>query len=81
MIGQRFGRLVVTAQAPTVHYTRWRCRCDCGGEVVVSRKLLTAGPHGRRSCGCLRREVARINGGIRHAPPVSSPCALADVWR
>lgn len=57
LVGQRYGRLLVLSQAPTLRYSRWRCRCDCGTEVVVSAQLLRMPAHsGTRSCGCLRRE-------------------------
>lgn len=56
LLGHRYGRLLVIAQAPTLRYSRWRCRCDCGTEVVVSAQLLRMGTAGTRSCGCLRRE-------------------------
>lgn len=80
MIGSRFGRLVVVSQAPTVRYTRWRCRCDCGGEVIVSRNMLQQGY--TRSCGCLRAETARRNGAIRpRAIDTSGAVTLAGCWR
>lgn len=67
LVGQRFGRLVVEAQAESARYTQWRCRCDCGGAVVVSRQLLMMGTKGTRSCGCLRREQQRANMTRLHA--------------
>lgn len=73
LIGQRFERLVVIAEAgrtPTKQ-TRWLCRCDCGGETTTGTTKLRSGHS--RSCGCLKREVtaerARKNGlssGGRH---------------
>lgn len=87
MIGQRFGRLVVIAQAPTLRYTRWRCRCDCGNERVVSRQLLMMGEKGTRSCGCLGKEQRRaarwsqIARARQKPAPEASTCALAEVWR
>lgn len=81
MIGQRFGRLLVVDQAPTVRYTRWLCLCDCGAYKVVSRNLLLM-RDGTRSCGCLRAEQARVNGRVRRARPVADTgCTLAEVWR
>lgn len=85
MIGQRFGRLVVIAQAETARYTRWHCRCDCGRECIVSRLLLTM-DRGRRSCGCLaneQRKAARQAqlARTRSAAAVAEPCTLAQVWR
>lgn len=52
--GQRFGRL--TALQPTEQRgkngsTVWRCRCDCGNEVLAELSQLTVG--NRKSCGCL----------------------------
>lgn len=53
--GMRFGLL--TAIEPTELRSEgtvvWRCRCDCGGEVLASLHQLHAGY--RKSCGCLSR--------------------------
>lgn len=67
ILGQRFGRLVVIGQAPTVRYSRWRCRCECGAEIVVSWQMLQMGAAGTRSCGCLRREQQSANMRRMHA--------------
>jgi hypothetical protein len=61
LTGRRFGRLVVCEQVPSeksggTTRRRWHCRCDCGGENVVTTDRLTAGK--TRSCGCLAREMA-----------------------
>jgi hypothetical protein len=57
--GQRFGRLV--AIAPTDRRSGgkivWRFRCDCGATAETAVNLVRSGV--TRSCGCLRREVAR----------------------
>lgn len=61
LTGQKFGRL--TALAPDHTYKGalwWRCRCDCGNEVVVSSNHLVQGT--TRSCGCYAREVRKITG-------------------
>lgn len=89
LVGQRFGRLLVVAQAPTLRYSRWRCRCDCGAEVVVSAQLLRMGAAGTRSCGCLKRETLRKNGkafaalmGARRPKAQhDGGRTLAEVWR
>lgn len=51
--GQRFTKLV--ALEPTGERLRaqvvWRCRCDCGAEVMVPASSLTSG--NTKSCGCL----------------------------
>lgn len=61
LIGQRFGRLVVTQRAGSARgRSLWRAICDCGAEAVASADCLRTG--GTRSCGCVRRETARRNG-------------------
>ena len=60
MTGQKFGRLLVIGQAelakPLANGQRlgWLCRCDCGREVVTTRKNLLSGAVS--SCGCLLKE-------------------------
>lgn len=58
MIGQRFGRLTVIAEAPrkptSRHLRRWVCSCDCGGSTVSFTHTLKRGR--AKSCGCLRIE-------------------------
>lgn len=41
---------------------KWLCRCDCGGEKVVSQNMLAAGK--TASCGCLRREYLERQRGV-----------------
>lgn len=60
LTGQRFGRLVVLAQAEDTFQGRqrkrnWMVRCDCGTEKVAGATVLTTGR--TRSCGCLLRET------------------------
>ncbi len=51
-VGCRVGKLTVAA--PTDRrkngYTVWRCRCDCGGEVLLDTRCLQRGTV--RDCGC-----------------------------
>ena len=61
LIGQRFGRLTVIAEAPSVKSpcgssrTMWKCVCDCGNEIVAGKSHLLHGE--TTSCGCYRKEV------------------------
>lgn len=58
LVGQRFGRLVVSRRVSTVGESgdlQWRCRCDCGRTTRVLGWSLRSGR--TKSCGCLRREV------------------------
>lgn len=60
MTGKQFGRLTVLQQKgqdPRNADLLWECRCSCGNVVVVDGSRLRGGYV--RSCGCLRRELAR----------------------
>ena len=56
LMGQRFGRLTVTARATNTSEgrARWSCLCDCGHEKTVPSKLLL--DKKTTSCGCFRRQ-------------------------
>ena len=54
-IGNRYGRLLVVAQAPNIgNVTAWECRCDCGSTRIATGIKLRYGGH--QSCGCARRK-------------------------
>lgn len=57
LIGQRFGRLIVTENLAEKRYNEeaWACKCDCGKETIATRSQLTGGR--KKSCGCLRKET------------------------
>lgn len=66
LTGRRFGRLLVLRREGSYYSDEgvhscptWRCRCDCGREVVVHGTNLRRGAS--RSCGCLQRELAAEN--------------------
>lgn len=64
LIGQRFGRLIVTGRAKYhSQYGRrwWSCLCDCGKKTIVSSGQLRSGH--TKSCGCLQVDMARLNKG------------------
>ena len=46
-------------------YQVWRCRCSCGEIVDVQRSRIQSG--GTKSCGCLRREMAKARIGMAKA--------------
>ena len=50
--GQRFGKLVVIEQAGRNELKKvlWKCKCDCGAEVIVVSGSLSTG--NSTSCGC-----------------------------
>lgn len=57
LVGQKFGLLTVIEQADSIREesgtirTAWKCKCDCGNEVIVKTRDLIAGD--THSCGCL----------------------------
>ena len=55
--GMRSGRVVAIERTDEKRGTcyLWRCRCDCGREVVVVGASLRIGR--TRSCGCLHRDL------------------------
>lgn len=60
LIGRRFGRLTVVAEAPrnSSGKVRWLCRCDCGrGRIVIGTMLVTGHV---TSCGCERNAKQRL---------------------
>jgi hypothetical protein len=63
--GMRFSRLVALERVGSCRKggATWRCRCDCGAEVVAIGQNLRSG--NTRSCGCLLGDHCR-QVGIRH---------------
>ena len=54
LIGQRFGKLVAVEKLPESNkFNRhlYRCKCDCGNEIIVPSSSLTT--EHTNSCGCL----------------------------
>lgn len=75
MTGQRFGRLTVINQSENRNgEITWLCKCDCGNEVSVKGVNLRKGI--TRSCGCLRREVAKD----RHITHGMRDSRLYQIW-
>jgi hypothetical protein len=89
-VGARFGRLVVVADAPSVKNVNsrgsrhmWRCRCDCGTEIVAEQSNLRCGLS--TSCGCQRSETcsARLKKwnyrhGLKYTPEYQAWAAAKD---
>lgn len=54
LLGQRFGKLLViekTKEKDNHGNCYWKCKCDCGNEIVVTATSLNTG--NTQSCGCL----------------------------
>lgn len=57
LTGEKFGNLTVIKKTGDLQdrYYTWYCRCDCGNEVIVSTKNLTA--YRTTHCGCRAKEL------------------------
>ena len=57
IVGMRFGRLTVLEFAYRKNNCSYfRCKCDCGNEIITTRSRLRFSKV--KSCGCLQKEVA-----------------------
>lgn len=79
MEGQKFNRLTVIEKAnvPGVK-TKWRCKCDCGNELLVIAGHLRNG--NTKSCGCHRSESSRQNG-INNRTHGMTKCPEYKAWQ
>lgn len=66
MVGERFGRLLVTALGPPNKHRKADVVCDCGTTKTVDAQNLKTGA--TKSCGCLRREVSKARPQPRKPP-------------
>lgn len=66
LAGQRFGALVAVERVGfNVHRKSvWKCKCDCGYEVVIVGSNLTAG--NSKSCGCVANDAASKRASKRN---------------
>ena len=64
LVGERFGKLVVLSLGEKTknRSTVWRCKCDCGEEVVARNKNLLEGI--TTDCGCVSKKGYYINQKI-----------------
>ncbi len=71
LIGRKFEKLTVISQAESRNRKAfWNCKCDCGTASVVRTSSLTSG--NTRSCGCLQKEIASLEGKKRYKHGFSS---------
>lgn len=55
--------------------TYWKCKCDCGKEIIIPITYLTSGD--TKSCGCYRKKVAKNNAKTIHN---MSKSRLYRIW-
>ena len=63
LTGKRFGKLTVIKRAKNKIFGKrqkvaWKCKCDCGNEVIVTGENLNSGT--TKSCGCARGEKHKM---------------------
>ena len=77
--GQRFGRLLVIERMQNNKHgkSQWRCRCDCGNEVVVVAGNLLSG--NTTSCGCYRSELTAKKNKL-NATHRKSNTRIYQIW-
>ena len=69
LTNKRFGRLTVIAFDSYVpckrrgRYKKWKCKCDCGNEIIAYQNSLVDGS--TKSCGCYQREKIAMIGKMR----------------
>ncbi len=59
LTNQKFGKLFVLEESEKDKHgnTRWKCKCDCGNEVIITSTYLRNGD--TKSCGCFHKERAK----------------------
>ena len=57
LVGQRFGRLVVIKEDFSKNRVAYKCKCDCGNEIVIQSGNLKSGH--TQSCGCRSIEMTK----------------------
>lgn len=66
LIGQKFNRLTVIDKAPDyvspsgTHFVQWKCRCECGNEIVTREHALLSGH--TKGCGRKHRRYEDLTG-------------------
>ena len=78
LTGLRFGRLTVVEFAGVKRIVHWKCRCDCGTEIVIPANRMQNGD--AKSCGCSRLKHGRssVGRGNYYVPGVTSWKAMID---
>lgn len=59
LTGKKFGRLSVVEYYGIKKESLWKCKCECGNELIVTQNKLTSGK--TTSCGCRQNEMRKKN--------------------
>ena len=78
LVGQKFGRLTVIADAGNRRkQSLWECLCDCGNLVKVMAGYLKS--NHTKSCGCLKIDIHTIHGQAVRASYSKTYAAWVDM--
>ncbi len=80
LVGDKFGRLTVMEKigANARGSMLWKCRCDCGNEVITETRCLRSG--NTKSCGCLKSDSVRERTIIRNTTHGERHTRLYRTW-
>lgn len=81
LIGQKFGRLTVIEECGRDKFRQvmWKCKCECGNEVIVRGYALRSG--NTQSCGCFQKENAskeKIKHGLHRTRLYNIWCGMKE---
>lgn len=77
LTGKKYARLTVIERAGSTPHKKalWRCRCDCGNEVIVIGSHLLNG--NTNSCGCYKIDTTKV----RQSSHGKSKTRLYHIWK
>lgn len=80
MIGNRYGKLIVIGYEGSDKHNKalWKCKCDCGNEVIVVGSNLRSG--NTLSCGCYFKEVVSETNQRVHTTHGMTNTRLYTIW-
>lgn len=79
LTGKKYGRLLVLGiDDRGTRKTYWNCQCDCGNIKSVRADSLISGSI--QSCGCLKKEVDKINLSANHKHKMSGT-RIYFIWQ
>lgn len=85
LLGQKYGRLTVIDYADNIYYGKrlksaWKCKCECGNELVVTTDHLRNGH--TKSCGCYAKDIfwKWMNKRVYIKHERESDTRLYEIW-
>ena len=60
LLNKKFGLLTVISDEGYANgHHLWKCKCECGNEIITKAVYLTSGH--KNSCGCLKQSIGELN--------------------